>query len=147
MPLDTKLRQVAAILAIPAVLLAIGAGYERGGPAGLRDLTGDLLRSVGLASNTPVPAAAPLPAPAAKTPSAALAPDDAFWLAIKDSRAPGLFEEFLKKFPESPHAQDARIKLQALQAAARSAGEQQAMPTPQRGRGPGIMMMGRGRGD
>ena len=146
MAFDTKVRKLWAVLTIPAVLLAIGAGYKRGGVAGLRDLATDTLHSVGLTSRAPERNAAPVNQPA-KNPSAALPADEVFWLSIKDSHAPGLFEEFLKKFPDSPHAQEARAKLQALQAAAHSAGEQQPpMPMQQRGRGPG-MKMGRGRSD
>jgi len=137
MPLDTKLRQVGTILAIPAVLLAIGAGYERGGVSGLRNLADDVLHSVGLASKAPAHAAAPLLAPAAKTPAAGLAPDQAFWLTIKDARAPGLFEEFLKKFPGSAHAPDARARLMQLQQLHPAATHTASMPM--RHHGPGMM--------
>lgn len=148
MAYDTKVRILVAVLTVPGVLLAIGAGYERGGLAGLRDLATDTLHAVGFTSNAPKRDAAPVnQLNTTKNPSGALAADEVFWLTIKDSHAAGLFEEFLKKFPNSPHAQEARAKLQALQAAAHSAGEQQ-QPTPmqQRGHGPG-MMMGRGRRD
>jgi hypothetical protein len=50
MAFDSKIRKLWAILTIPAVLRAIGAGYERGGLSGLRDLATDILASVGLYS-------------------------------------------------------------------------------------------------
>ncbi|MEJ2431857.1 MAG: hypothetical protein P8Y53_01335 [Pseudolabrys sp.] len=121
------------------MLLAIGASYERGGLAGLRDLTADALYAAGLSSKAPAPAAAPLPAPAAKSPSGGLAPDEVFWLSIKDSHAPGLFEEFLKKFPASPHRQEARSRLAALQQAPQPA-TAPAPHMPMRQHWPGTMM-------
>jgi hypothetical protein len=65
----------------------------------------------------------------------------------KKSRAAGLFAEFLKKFPDSPHAQEARDKLQALPAA-RQSGARRArrIPNAQHERGPGTML-GPGRSD
>jgi len=48
MAFDTKVRKLWAILAIPAILLGIGASYERGGLAGLRDMTLDMLKSAGI---------------------------------------------------------------------------------------------------
>jgi hypothetical protein len=135
---DSKLRRLAAMLAIPAVLLAIGASYERGGIAGLRDLTGDLLHSVGLTSKASRPNMA---APTAGNPSATLAPDEVFWLSIKDSRAPGLYEEFLKKFPDSRRANEARARLETL---AKAPHDGVRPPINRQGHGP--MMMGRDRG-
>jgi hypothetical protein len=138
MAFDTKVRKLWAILAIPAVLLAIGTGYERGGLAGLRDLTTDTLHSVGLYQNAPRDTAnAPLHAPATSKPAATLAADEVFWLTIKDSRAPGLFDEFLKKFPDSPHAQEAHAKLEELAKAQQPAVQQQPRAPI---RGPGMMM-------
>ncbi len=127
MAYDTNIRKFAAVLTIPAVLLAIGAGYERGGLTGLRDLGHDLLRTVGLAQDTPAPA-----------PPATLTPDEVFWLSIKDSRAPGLYEEFLKKFPGSPHTQEARAKLETLQKVLAPAAQQR--PPMPLGHTPGMMM-------
>jgi hypothetical protein len=127
MAYDTNIRKFAAVLTIPAVLLAIGAGYERGGLTGLRDLGHDLLRNVGLAQDTPAPA-----------PPATLTPDEVFWLSIKDSRAPGLYEEFLKKFPGSPHTQAARAKLENLQKVLAPAA--QDAPRRPMGHTPGMMM-------
>ena len=43
--------------------------------------------------------------------------DEIFWLSIKDSSAPALFEEFLRRFPKSSHAEDARRRLDELQSA------------------------------
>jgi hypothetical protein len=139
MAFDNKMRIFGAVLTIPAVLLAIGAGYERGGLAGLRDLAADTLHSVGLYNKAPAPSAA-LPATGARNPSSSLAPDEVFWLTIKDSRATGLFEEFLKKYPNSPHAQEAREKLQTLQAAQAATQQQPRSPMGQRNHGPGMMM-------
>src|SRR6202171_5919190 len=51
---------------------------------------------------TPMPVAPPTPA---------LAADEIFWLAIKDASLPALFDEFLKKFPASSRAADARARL------------------------------------
>ncbi len=133
MALDSKLRKAAAIMAVPAALLAIGAGYERGGLAGLRDLTDATLHAVGLTRQAPQ-AKPPSPAPAALT------PDEAFWLSIKDSRAPGLYEEFLKKFPDSPRAPQARAKLAALEKPAPPAAQGQST-MPMNGQGRGSMMM------
>ena len=127
MAYDTNLRKFAAVLTIPAVLLAIGAGYERGGLSGLRDLGHDLLRNVGLARSVPAPA-----------PPATLTPDEVFWLSIKDARAPGLYEEFLKKFPGSPHTEEARTKLETLQRVLAPAAQQRP-PTPM-DHTPGMMM-------
>jgi hypothetical protein len=94
MAFDTKVRKLWAILAIPAILLGIGASYERGGLAGLRDMTLDMLKSAGIYRP---------------------APDETLWLSIRDSRDSTTFAEFLKKFPNSPHAQEARAKLEELQ--------------------------------
>jgi hypothetical protein len=49
--------------------------------------------------------------------------DEIFWLTIKDSRATGLFEEFLKDFPSSSHAAEASNRLQLLK------NQQKTMPT------------------
>ena len=94
MAFDTKVRKLRAILAVPAFLLGIGASYERGGLAGLRDMTLDIFKSAGIYRT---------------------APDEAFWLSIRDSQDSAIFAEFLKKFPNSPHAQEARAKLEELQ--------------------------------
>ena len=89
MAFDTKVRKLWAILAIPAVLLAIGTGYERGGLAGLRDLTTDTLHSVGLYQNAPRDTAnAPLHAPATSKPAATLAADEVFGSRSKTRARP-----------------------------------------------------------
>jgi hypothetical protein len=134
MALDSKLRKAAAIMAVPAALLAIGAGYERGGLVGLHDLSTAALHAVGLTREAPQ---AKAPAPVTLT------PDEAFWLSIKDSRAPGLYEEFLKKFPDSPRAGEARAKLQALEKLAQPAAPgQPTMPMNGQGRRPMMMRPG-----
>jgi hypothetical protein len=48
-------------------------------------------------------------------PNPTLAADEIFWLSIKDSKASGLFEEFIKKFPASPHLVEARNRLRELE--------------------------------
>ena len=51
-------------------------------------------------------------------PSAAIAPspgaDEVFWQAIKDDNSQTLFDEFLKKYPSSTRAIDARARLEEL---------------------------------
>src|SRR5262249_11603967 len=53
---------------------------------------------------------APRPQPVPPAPPA-LSADEVFWLTIKSSTAPALFEEFLKNFPASPRAAEARKRL------------------------------------
>jgi hypothetical protein len=129
--------KLAAILSISGALLAIGAGYERGGVAGLRDLAIDLLHSVGLRRDT-APSASR--APNVSKSSVTLPADEVFWLSIKDSRAPALFGEFLKKFPDSPYAQEARAKLEQLKSSSHPSVEQPQTPMGEEGRRPGMMM-------
>lgn len=122
MAFDTKVRMLWAVLAIPGVLLGIGASYEHGGLTGLRDITLDMLESVGFYRQAPpgdTSISRPLDPGVAK-PSALLPADEVFWLTIKDSRAKALFGEFLKKFPNSPHAQEAQAKLDQLQKASQT---------------------------
>jgi len=47
--------------------------------------------------------------------------DEIFWLSVKDSAVPGLFEEFQRKFPSSKHVAEARAKLDQLKAIQNSA--------------------------
>jgi hypothetical protein len=42
------------------------------------------------------------------------AADEIFWLTVKDSAVLGLFEEFEKKYPTSPHLSEARSRIQQL---------------------------------
>jgi formylglycine-generating enzyme required for sulfatase activity len=55
---------------------------------------------------------------AGPAPSAAIAPspgaDEVFWQAIKDDNSQTLFDEFLKKYPSSTRAIDARARLEEL---------------------------------
>ena len=142
MAFDTKVKRLWAILAIPGVLLGIGASYERGGFAGLRDLTLDTLRSAGLYREAPARNTSNLPVQDLGTskPSGPLAADEIFWLSIREANAPSLFDEFLKKFPNSSHAQEARAKLEELERA-RSLRAQQQPRVPMRAQGRGPMMM------
>src|SRR5262249_30685480 len=56
------------------------------------------------------PAAVPVAAPPAAAPSS----DDVLWSAIKDSSVPALFDEFVRKFPSSGHAEAARTRAAEL---------------------------------
>jgi hypothetical protein len=134
MAFETKVRRLWALFAIPGVLLGIGASYEHGGLAGLRDLTLDALQSAGLYQK------APARNTSTSKPSGTLAADEVFWLSIREASAPSLFEEFLKKFPNSSHAQEARAKLEELERA-RSLRAQQQPRMPMRAQGRGPMMM------
>jgi hypothetical protein len=143
MAFDTKLLILWIALAIPGVLLGIGASYKSGGLAGLRELTHDALQSVGFERDVPAAAVPDRPAQqqGAGAPSVALAADEIFWLTIKDSSAPALFEEFLTKFPASRHTNEAQAKLQELKAAAARHPVVRPPPDmPMRGRGRGPMM-------
>lgn len=133
MAFDTKVRVLWAVLAIPGVLLGIGASYKSGGLAGLRELTSDTLQKVGLQREAPHPPNLPSREHAAATPSVPFSADEIFWLSIKDSSVPALFEEFLVKFPASPRLKEARAKLQDLEKAA---------PQHQIGQRPTGMQMG-----
>ena len=147
MAFDTKVKRLWAILAIPGVLLGIGASYEHGGLTGLRDLTLDTLRSAGLYREAPdreAPARntsnLPVQDSGASKPSGNLAADEIFWLSIKEASAPNSFSEFLKKFPNSSHAQEARAKLEKLERAQSLRAQQQSrMPMKAQGRGPMMM--------
>ena len=61
----------------------------------------------------PVPALAPAPAPVVAAPSG----DEVLWGAIKDSSVAALFEEFVRKFPTSPHAAEAKARAAELKKA------------------------------
>jgi hypothetical protein len=113
MAFDTKVRVLWAVLAIPGVLLGIGASYKSGGLAGLRELTADTLERVGILREAPHLPNLPSRERAAAAPSVPAA-DEIFWLSIKDSSVSALFEEFLAKFPASPRVKEARAKLQDL---------------------------------
>ena len=117
MAFDTKIRVLWAVLAIPGVLLGIGASYKSGGLAGLRELTADTLQRVGILREAPHPPNLPWRERAAATPSVPSA-DEIFWFSIKDSSVPALFEEFIAKFPASPRVDEARAKLRDLKLAA-----------------------------
>lgn len=55
--------------------------------------------------------ASPAPAPARSE-------DAVFWSTIRESKVAALFEEFLRQFPNSPHAGEARARLRSLQSTA-----------------------------
>jgi hypothetical protein len=61
-------------------------------------------------AGAPAAAAALHGVPSAAAPTA----DEIFWLTIKDSNVPALFDEFVKKFPSSAHAAEARARLEEL---------------------------------
>jgi hypothetical protein len=142
MAFETKVKRLWAMLAIPGVLLGIGASYEHGGLGGLRDLTLDTLRSAGFYQEAPARNTSNLPLQDSGTskPSDNLAADEIFWLSIKEASAPSLFDEFLKKFPNSPHAREARAKLEELERV-RSVRIQRQSRMPMRAQGRGPMMM------
>ena len=48
---------------------------------------------------------------AAGAPPAALPPDELLWSTIRESKVPSLFEEFLRRFPDSARAPEARTRL------------------------------------
>ena len=135
MSLDAKLRIVWAALAICGALLAIGAGYRTGGLTGLRELTLDTLQSLGIhrevsgSSNLPSENHAPAP-------SVTSSEDEIFWLTIKDSKEPALFQEFLAKYPGSSHVAEAQEKLQQLK---KIPSQQPNMPMQARPRAPMMM--------
>jgi hypothetical protein len=56
-------------------------------------------------SSLPSPLPGPIPAPG---PTA----DEIFWLTIKDTTVAALYEEFVRKFPTSAHAVEARKRLE-----------------------------------
>ncbi len=142
MAFDANLRKLWAILAIPGVLLGIGASYKSGGPSGLRDLTFNVLHSVGLYRevSAPVPSDLLLRERNKTTPSVTLGADEIFWLTIQDSSDSALFEEFLRKFPDSPHIHEARAKLEELENAPHPAAQQQQRtPMPEQEGAPMMM--------
>lgn len=141
MPFETKARKLWVVLAIPAVLLAIGAGYKRGGLGGLRDLTLDTLQSLGLSREEAIRDNSDLSSDqfGSNKTTVTLPADEVFWLTIRESRTTGLFEEFLKKFPNSPHAREARAKLEELKRAPSFLQSQPRMPMREQGRGPMMM--------
>jgi hypothetical protein len=70
-----------------------------------------------VASAPPRPPAAAAPPPPPAPPPAAAAPaaaDEAAWAAIKGSKTPAQFDDFLKRFPKSSHAMTARLQLGLL---------------------------------
>lgn len=58
--------------------------------------------------------------------------DDIFWLSIKESSVIALFEEFLRKYPESNHAKAALVRLEQLRGKQVNASPPLPPPTPQR---------------
>lgn len=56
--------------------------------------------------------------------------DEIVWNAIKDSRAAAIFEEYLSKFPDSPHHGDARSRFDELSKEAASRKELAAIVSP-----------------
>lgn len=67
--------------------------------------------------------------PASPPAAPPLAADEVFWLTIKDASVRELFEEFLRRFPASPRASEARARLQALKPATAKRGETRAEPS------------------
>ena len=65
-----------------------------------------------------------------------LTADEAFWLAIRDSEAPALFEEFLKKFPTSAHVKEAHTQIEQIKKKSKPEIQNPTLPTDVRA-GPG----------
>ncbi|MEA2861131.1 MAG: hypothetical protein QOC72_3170 [Methylobacteriaceae bacterium] len=84
----------------------------------------DMLRGV---QNPPLPTQSERPPPAsAPVASPTLPPDEAFWLSIRDTTAIALFEHFLRTFPKSKYAAEARSKADEL----KKRSETSAVPRP-----------------
>ena len=84
-------------------------------------------------SGPPIAASPPQPSAAPAMPA-----DQVFWATIKDAKVAALFEEFLVKFPASPHTSEARARLGEIKAAQASpdrrpagGGQQQASAAPE----------------
>ncbi|MEZ5786003.1 MAG: caspase family protein [Xanthobacteraceae bacterium] len=73
-----------------------------------------LLGDVYLAGRAQPSADVPTPPPA-QPPAPTPADDETLWRAVKDTTAPALFEDFLRRFPGSTHAGEARSRLVELQ--------------------------------
>jgi uncharacterized caspase-like protein len=65
-------------------------------------------------------------------PQATISADEVFWSAIKDSTIAALFEEFVRKFPASPRAAEARARIAALNRSHIAAVSPQSTPPRQR---------------
>jgi hypothetical protein len=142
MSFDAKVRVLWAILAIFGALLGIGASYRSGGLSGLRELTLDTLQSLGVHHQTTSSSNLPSHDYAVTAPSVTLSADEIFWLTIKNSKVSELFEEFLAKYPTSPHVAEARAKLQQLKnvpAPQQPFEQQPTMPMQARPRTPMMM--------
>lgn len=74
-----------------------------------------LLGDVYLAGLPQPNAAVPAPMPTPPAPMPMQADDETLWRAVKDTTAPALFEDFLRRFPGSTHAGEARSRLNQLQ--------------------------------
>jgi hypothetical protein len=88
--------------------------------------------------------AAGIPQPIPAPPTPVLMADEVFWLTIKDSVVAGVFEEFLKKFPTSRYATEARQRLAQLKAAAKKEQLQTALATPEAPLATGAQTIARG---
>jgi hypothetical protein len=71
-----------------------------------------------------------LPPPVAAAPStvSAMNPDEVLWETIRESRVPGLFEEFLRRFPNSGHAAEARTRHSEARNSAEQAAAASSLP-------------------
>jgi hypothetical protein len=121
---------LAAIAGIAASILTFGVNYKNGGLEGVCELISDATTRMGMriewlqCGRPALPKSEPRSVP--PIPSA----DELFWLAVKDSTVPALFEEFLRKFPRSSHAAEAQEKLDALKKAAQQNELKKPLPPP-----------------
>jgi formylglycine-generating enzyme required for sulfatase activity len=79
-------------------------------------------------------------APHIPGPSASTTPssDEVFWSTIRDSSAPALFEEFLRKFPQSARAGEARARLEEIKRSLTAAVAPPVRPASPCGPGPAV---------
>src|SRR5262249_40812367 len=78
------------------------------------------------------------PALAGPVPSAGPTPDEVFWSTIRDPSPPALFEEFLRKFPQSPRAAEARDRLEEIKRLQTASVVMPARPAVPCGPGPAV---------
>jgi hypothetical protein len=64
--------------------------------------------------------------------AAVLTADEVFWLSIKDSKVVALFEEFVRKFPSSPHVREASTEIDILMRTSSTAPEKRPSTTSAR---------------
>ena len=78
------------------------------------------------------------PAPGGPVPSGLPTPDELLWSTIRDSSAPALFEEFVRRFPQSSRAAEARRRLEEIRLAQTAAATPPVRPAVPCGPGPAV---------